>query len=113
MIVIKTDAFKEQASIDTGLLAYLLARGFEESSYRNDICPSYCLDHNFGERELRVFVDFDNLEDREHNPSRKYTVCLNDNGCQMDSYVSDNPEQVKSYIIDTLATSEPFIKGVE
>jgi len=113
MTTVPQDCFSEEASIDTGLLTVLELLGFENSSWQNDVCPSYTLDHQSGERELRVWVEFDNVDERENPDSCKYGVCYYSAGSIIEFFTieSDKPAQIIEHVNLLVNHLPPFLKG--
>ena len=78
--------------------------GFEDISYRNDICPSLGKEIQ-DQVYLTLFCDYPKLEDRETQGLR-YSLFIQDEG--MDDYLctTDNLELMRFYI-------SGFLKGLE
>ena len=113
--VIKTNCFSEAASIDSELLEFITKQGFKESSYKNDTCPSYTLDHNFGERELRLFIDFDDKDMREIEGYGKYFLHYSIEGALtnlIEPINTDDTSEIKKGILQILE-SVTFVEGVQ
>ena len=56
-------------------IAKLLKMGFNDTSYHNDTMPS--AEHN--EARLKIWLDFDNVDNREIPDGKQFIVCIMDN----------------------------------
>jgi len=78
--------------------------GFEDISYRNDICPS------LGKQIkpdvwLTLFCDYPNFEDRETG-GKRYAFFVQDDGADDYLFTTDDLESMKHFI-------NGFLKGLE
>lgn len=65
--------FGSDYAIEESVSRWFVALGFEDSSWHNDICPSYTLTVR-GKRKLLVFVDAHDENERECGPGPRFSV---------------------------------------
>jgi len=88
-----------QVSIDSELKILLENLGFENSSWHNDLCASYTLDKNFGEKEIRLWIDYDKNKDQEILDNTKYGLSLFDDCSFIETFIqSDKASDIIEFI---------------
>lgn len=107
------NAFSQKVSIDTELSNWLEKNNFQDTTWKNDTSPSMGLNHNFEDREIRVFIEFDNSEMRELPNCSKYFVVYYDNCDVVESLTlqTDDYKEVINRVKEILKSNKPFIRG--
>lgn len=68
---------------------------WQDSSWHNDVCPSFLAAGNFDGSNARVFIDYVKPEDREYPEYERYAVTFDDgSGMSCGDVVSDNWREI-------------------
>jgi len=104
------EEFGPEYAVEAEIVEWFEANGWDDSSWHNNICPSFGLEYpgTRGDLLFEVFVDALDPEEREAGPGPRFSVHIFDEDGERESGPDfDTFEEVRGYIADQMAMQKP------